>query len=136
MVQVMGRYDFILDAFVVHLDCMLSIVTSEHEQVLHCELLSLGPSQLQTGLLHFRFPLECLCIQKVKHFLIVDLQERAVDIHRLGFLSLLCLAEHLMNRAHCQPIVRPKITSYLHLASTFLPLALLVLVALHRVCLA
>jgi len=55
------------------LDGVLSIIAAEDEQVLDRELLCFGPADLQTRLLHLGLPFELLCVQQVKHFLIVDL---------------------------------------------------------------
>ena len=51
MVQVVRGYDFVLDAFVIVLKAVLSIVTFENIKIFNLELVSLAPSYPQTVLL-------------------------------------------------------------------------------------
>ena len=50
MVQVVGSYDFVLDAFVIVLKTVLSIVAFENIQIFNLELVSLAPSYPQAVL--------------------------------------------------------------------------------------
>lgn len=59
MVEVVCRHDLVLDALVVILQTVLSVVALEHKQILDLELVVLGPPNLQSlvlllaGLLNF-----------------------------------------------------------------------------------
>ena len=50
MVQVVGSYDLVLDAFVIVLKAVLSIVAFENIQIFNLELVPLAPSYSQTVL--------------------------------------------------------------------------------------
>ena len=50
MVQIVGCNDLVLYTLVIHLDRVIGIVTTEHEQVFYRELFLLAPSNLQPSL--------------------------------------------------------------------------------------
>ena len=79
--------------------------------------------------------LERLCIQQVKYFLVVDLQEACVDIDRLGSLCRLGLFEHFSDGTNRETVLSDAATD-LDFTSALLTFLLLVLVALHCVGLA
>ena len=50
MIQVVGGYDFVLDAFVIVLEAVFSIVAFENIQIFNLKLVSLAPSYSKTVL--------------------------------------------------------------------------------------
>ena len=113
---------------------MSSVVTSKDEEVLNCELLCLTPSDLETCLLLARLVFESLCIEQVKYFLIVDLQEGAVYVHSFCSLGLFCLRKDFFNSSYCEANI--SCTRQLNLTSTLFTFTFFTLVALHSVRLA
>ena len=72
----MRSNNLILDSLVVHLDRMVRIIATEDKKVLYGELLSLAPSDLETGLLGLVIlAFEPLRIEQIIDFLVVDLEE-------------------------------------------------------------
>ena len=45
----MRGHDLVLDALIVELDCVVSIIAAEDKKIFDCELLSLRPSDLETS---------------------------------------------------------------------------------------
>lgn len=41
MIQIVRSYDLVLDTLIVELDCVVSIIAAEDEEILNCELLRL-----------------------------------------------------------------------------------------------
>ena len=136
MIQIVRGHDLVLDALIVELDCVVSIIAAEDKKIFDCELLSLRPSDLETSsLLRVITALEGLRIQQVKDFLVIDLQKACVDVDRLGSLCRLSLFEHLSDGANRETVLSDAATD-LDFASALLTFLLLVLVALHCVGLA
>lgn len=105
MVQVVGGHDLVFYTFVIHLNGMFSVIASEDEQVFHCELLGLGPTDLQTRLLQFPFLFQRLGVQQIEHFFVVYLQEARIDIDSFCALSRLSLVKHLPYGSHSESVI-------------------------------
>ena len=127
--------NLILYSLVVHLDRMICIVATEDKKVLYSELLSLAPTDLQPGLIGLVFiAFEPLCIQQIIDFLVVDLEERDVDVDSSCAPSGLSLQKDFIDGSNGQTDLAD--ITHLDFSGSFFSLALLSRVALHCVRLA
>ena len=134
MVQIMRSYDLVLDTLIVHFYSMIGIVAPENEKVFDCELLCFAPAQLQTRLLNLVPSFKCLSIEHIEDFLVVNLQERAVNVDGFRASRSFSLRKDFSNSSDCQANII--YLGHLHFASSFLAFLLFVFVAFHSVCLA
>ena len=124
---------FVLYAFVVEGNCMLCVVATELKQVFDYELLILAPSDFKPSFLQLLGgrPFDRICVKQVKHFFVVDLKKRAVNLNRLCF-ALLSLLEYFSDCSYSQPDVT-KSRINVDFTRALIALGLLVLVSLHSV---
>jgi hypothetical protein len=124
---------FIFYAFVVEVNCMLCVVAAELKQVFDYELLILAPSDFQPSFLQLLGgrPFDRICVKQVKHFFVVDLKKRAVNLNRLCF-ALLSLFKYFSNCSHSQSDVTKSCIN-VDFTRALIALGLLVLVSLHSV---
>ena len=115
---------------------MIRIVASKDKKVLYGELLSLAPTDLQPGLLGLVvLAFEALCIEQIIDLLVVNLEERDVDVDSSCAPSGFGLLKDFIDGSDGQTDVA-NVSTHLDFASSFISLALLSLVALHCVRLA
>ena len=75
MVQIVRSDYLVLDSLIVHFDCMIGIVAPKNEKILNIMLLGFTPAHLKTCLLNLVPTLEGLCVEHIKYFFIIDLEE-------------------------------------------------------------
>ena len=94
VVQVVRSNHFVFDSFIVQQNGVLSVVASEYEQVFNGELITLAPANFETRVMFAAFDvvLECLRVEQVKHFFVVNLKERAIYGETLSF----CLSHEMV----------------------------------------
>ena len=91
----------------------------------------LTPTNLKTSLVQFAILiLQSLGIQQVKDFLVVNLQERCIDVDCLRLFGGLSLCKHLFDSADCQSVLS-KLVVDLDFAGSFLTFTLFILVTFH-----
>ena len=130
----MRSYDLVFDSFIVHFYSMVGIVAPENEKIFHSKLLRFAPAQFEARLLNLVPSFECLSIEHIKDFLVVNLEKRTVNIDSFSTSRALSLRKDFTNRSNCQANIIN--LGHLYFASSFLSFSFFVLVALHCVCLA
>lgn len=131
-VQVVRRHDLVLHPLIVHLNGVVCVVAAENEEVFDCELFRFGPTNFEPSLQRLIvFVFQSVGVEQVVDFLVVNLQERGVDVDGFGALGSLSLRENLPDRPHSKANF-PDVV-HLDLAGPLVTFALLVLVTLHRV---
>ena len=98
----MRRHDLVFDTFIVHFYSMVCVVAPENKQILDSKLLRLAPAQFKACLLNFALSFQCLSIEHVEDFLVVDLKERAVNIDSLSASGSLSLRKDFSDSSDCQ----------------------------------
>ena len=133
VVQVVRGHYLVPYSLVVQLQHLLGSGAFEYVQVLNLKLIVSRPPDFKALLVVVVVALELRRIEQVEDLLVVDLEERAADMHCLLVLQILSLLEHFPNCSQSQPIV----VSFLdqRLPCSLVLLSFFVCVAFHGVSL-
>jgi len=126
LVEGVGRDDLVGEALVVVLKHLLRCLTLKLKQILHLELVLLGPAEAKA--------LTLLLAEQVEDLLLVDLQERTEYLHMVHALLLLGLLEYVLDESGDDALLMGLADDGLQLGGAF-ALLLGVVVPFHSVSL-